>query len=110
MSVSAHHGKNRLLATLSETDIRIIATALRSVRLAEQLVLHEPGDHLTQAYFPTEGTICKGLVQTAGHIIATEVLGAEGMIGAFAALDGRCEDSRAVVQSQISAFAIDMNL
>src|SRR5262245_40845533 len=106
MFVPVDHVQNRLLATLPETDLQTLGQHMQTVSLVQQSALYERGDRLTQAYFPHGGAICKGLADAAGHTVVTAIVGSDGMIGAFAVLDGLKEDGRAFVRVQGTASTI----
>ena len=101
--------QNRLLATLPEGDLRALKQYMQTVLLRYQTVLYEPGDRLTHIYFPDEGVICKGALDGAGRMVGTAIVGADGMVGAFAALDGLQEQSRAFVHVQGTASTIGID-
>src|SRR3954471_16091219 len=98
--------ENRLLASLPTTDLQALQQEMRVVRLSRLSVLCNPDDQLTRAYFPHDVAICKGILDGAGQMASPAIIGSNGMIGAFATLDGSPQGTRAFVQSGGNASTI----
>jgi CRP-like cAMP-binding protein len=101
--------ENGLLASLPTMVLQALERETLVVRFDRLSVLCEPGDQLTRAYFPHDVIICKGILDGAGRMAAPTIIGFNGMIGAFAALDGARQHTKAFVQAggTVSAIAID---
>lgn len=91
-------------ATL-ETDLRNAIVSrfekylpLREVVLKSQEVVYEPGDTVTKVYFPKGAVISLVVMVESGQATETAMLGADGMLGASDAMDGKSSLNRAVVQ------------
>jgi hypothetical protein len=61
---------------------------LTPVELRSNTVLHEPGDTIEQVYFPLSGMISLLAVMQSGEAIETGIVGADGLVGGGAAIDG----------------------
>lgn len=90
--------RNRLLASLSQADVRKIKVAGTLVPLVFQEVLWTPGATQTHVHFPLEGYV--SLLADAGDTRVVEVgmVGAEGMLGLGVAQGVPIAAVRALVQ------------
>jgi len=72
---------NRLLAALPERDHTLLRPAMREVVLERNQVLYEPGEQVTQTWFPIDCAMSLEEVLTDGLVVETAVVGREGMVG-----------------------------
>jgi CRP-like cAMP-binding protein len=105
-----NHSDNRLLSALPAEDFELLRRNLRGTVLSSQSVLFDAGDTVTWAYFPQRGAISLVVVLSRGQVIETALVGRDGMLGGFAALDGQPSSCRAVVQIEGIASVIDLEL
>jgi len=90
---------NRLLASLSDADLKRLTPNLREVSLAPAETLFEPQDRITHAYFPWEGVVCLLAVdQNEGTATQVAAIGSEGVVGLGGVLAGEISFTRQVVQ------------
>lgn len=90
-------GGNRLLAALPCRDRDRLLAALEPVWLPPGKVLHESGDALQHAYFPTSSLISLLYVTEDGGGAEISVVGNEGMVGIALVTGGETMPNRAVV-------------
>jgi len=73
---------NRLLDSLSPRDRRMLTPSLRPLALDRGAVLLEPGEDVTQVYFPGPGTIAALVLHLRdGKSAEAAMIGAEGALG-----------------------------
>ena len=90
---------NRLLASLSDADLKRLAPNLKEVSLEPAETLFEPQDRVTHAYFPWEGVVCLLAVdQNEGTATQVAAIGSEGVVGLGGVLAGEISFTRQVVQ------------
>src|SRR5438552_2853416 len=82
------NSKNRLLAALSQEDLRRFFTELHPVSLSLKQVLNEAGAPLDHVYFIEEGVASVLTNMADGSTIEVGMIGAEGMVGVPALLGG----------------------
>jgi CRP-like cAMP-binding protein len=104
------HTENRLLSTLPPADFELLRRHLRGAVLSSQSILCEAGDSMTQAYFPQRGAISLVVPLSGDQMIETAMVGRDGMLGGFAALDGGPASCRAVAQIEGAASVIDLDV
>jgi CRP-like cAMP-binding protein len=92
-----HHG-NLLLASLPAPDMQLLQLHLKTVELAQQHVLYEPGETIAAVYFPFDAVVSLVATLSTGEMIEAAMVGRDGVVGASAALDGAVSLSRAIVQ------------
>jgi CRP-like cAMP-binding protein len=85
---SQHIVKNRILRQLSADELKSIQPWLVPKRLEPNAVLHEQGAAIDQIYFPLSGMISLLSVMQSGEAIETGIVGAEGVLGGDAAING----------------------
>jgi hypothetical protein len=83
-----HIVKNRILRQLSADELKSIQPWLTLVQLRANTVLHESGGPLGQIYFPLSGMISLLAVMQSGEQIETGIVGAEGLLGGDAPVNG----------------------
>ncbi|MEP6923487.1 MAG: Crp/Fnr family transcriptional regulator [Pyrinomonadaceae bacterium] len=98
--------KNHLLATLHTEDFLRLQPLLEPVSFKLGQVLHESGDKMDYAYFPTTAIISMLYVMQNGATAEIGVVGNDGIIGVALFMGGDTTTSRAVIQSAGDAFRI----
>jgi CRP-like cAMP-binding protein len=86
---SNHIVHNRILRQLSADELKSVQPWLTPVQLRSSTVLHEPGKTIEQIYFPLSGMISLLSVMQSGEQIEIGIVGADGLVGGGAAIDGR---------------------
>ena len=97
---------NLLLKALSGDARERLFPYLELVKVSRNKVLHEAGEKLRYAYFPTDAIAA--IVNTTENGASTEVsmVGREGMIGIAIFMGGQVTPSRAVVQQAGSMYRL----
>ena len=90
--------RNRLLASLSDADFKLIEPHLKTVEFEQHKVLFEASQPISAVYFLYDAIVSLVVTLSSGEAIEAAMVGRDGVIGAAAALDGRISLSRAVVQ------------
>jgi CRP-like cAMP-binding protein len=83
-----HIVKNRILRQLSADELKSVQPWLTLMALRSSVVLHEAGHPLEQVYFPVSGMISLLAVMQSGEAIETGIVGADGLVGGDAAING----------------------
>ena len=90
---------NRLLASLPESDYRILEAQLESMPMPLGMALYESGGAQDFVYFPTDSIVSLLYVLENGASTEIAVTGNEGLVGISLFMGGESTPSRAVVQS-----------
>src|SRR5580698_5634623 len=98
---------NEILLSLPRKDLELLLPKLEFVRLKVHHVLHEPGDTLKSAYFCNSGLISILSVFPDGKSVEVGLVGKEGFIGLPLVVGFRTAPTRAIAQTDGSAFRID---
>jgi len=98
-----HIVKNRILRQLSTDELRNIQPWLTVMELRPNTVLHEQGASIGHIYFPLSGMISLLQVMQTGEAIETGIVGAEGLLGGDAPINGHLS-AQAVVQLEGAAL------
>jgi CRP-like cAMP-binding protein len=111
MSTNAHSDaervqQNALLAALPSAECARIAPDLELVPLTLGQVLHEAGETMSHAYFPTDCVISLLYVMKNGESAEIAIVGNEGMIGLALFMGGESTMSRAIVQNAGHAYRL----
>jgi CRP-like cAMP-binding protein len=85
---SQHIVANRILRQLSPDELKSIEPWLTPVQLQPNTVLHEQGASIGHIYFPLSGMISLLAVMQTGEAIETGIIGAEGLLGGDAPING----------------------
>jgi CRP-like cAMP-binding protein len=96
--------RNHLLVALPESEFNKLENKLEHVRFDLGEVLHESGDKMQYAYFPTTAIISLLYVMENGSTAEIGVIGNEGVVGVAAVFGGISMPNRAIVQSAGSCF------
>ena len=101
---------NRLLANLPAADYQRLAPHLEPVDLRLGWVIHEVGDPLNYAYFPTGGIFARLSVLSDGSNSEVAITGNEGLIGVSLCMGTRHSPWRKVVQIAGHAYRLPAKL
>ena len=91
--------QNQLLAALHALPLHPALAHLEAVDMPQGKLLHEPGDRLTQLYFPTSAIVSLQHLLEDGACDEVAVVGCDGMVGTALLLGGETTTNRAVVQT-----------
>ncbi|MGB3760152.1 MAG: Crp/Fnr family transcriptional regulator [Rivularia sp. (in: cyanobacteria)] len=101
---------NQLLGALPPEDYQRLVSHLESVELISGEVLWEPGEKMTEVYFPILGMISLVSIMENGSTTEISLVGKEGMVGLPVFLGGGSTTSRAIVQIEGSALKLNGNI
>ena len=96
--------KNHLLAALPADEFARLKSKLELISFKLGEVLYESGDKMDYVYFPTTAIISMLYVMENGATAEIGVVGNDGLIGNALFLGGDTTTSRAIIQSEGSAF------
>lgn len=85
---SQHLVKNRILRQLSADELKSVQPWLTLVQLQSNVVLHEQGGPIEHIYFPLSGMVSLLAVMQSGEAIETGIVGADGLLGGDAPVNG----------------------
>jgi CRP-like cAMP-binding protein len=108
--VSAVHKQNLLLAVLGADVQARLFQHLTLVHLPLGKVLHESGDVMPYAYFPTDAIVALLYSMRDGTSVGISTVGNEGVVGVSLFMGGESTPSRAIVQGAGSAFRLSAPL
>jgi CRP-like cAMP-binding protein len=100
-----HIVKNRILGQLSADELRSVQPWLTPVELRPNAVLLAQGATIDQIYFPLSGMISLLAIMQNGEAIETGIIGAEGLLGGDAPVNGHLS-VHATVQMDGSALTM----
>lgn len=98
---------NQLLAALPEEEYQRLLPHLENVDLTSGEVLAEPGETMTEVYFPTLAMISLVSIMENGSTTEISLVGKEGMVGLPVFLGGNSTTSRAIVQIEGTALKLN---
>ncbi|AFY58225.1 cAMP-binding protein [Rivularia sp. PCC 7116] len=101
---------NQLLAALPSEDYQRLVPHLEPIDLIAGEVLCEPGEAMTEAYFPSLAMISLVSIMEDGSTTEISLIGKEGMVGLPVFLGGYSTTSRAIVQIEGSALKLNGNI
>ena len=101
--------QNQLLAALPDADYERVLPYLEFTQLASGSTLHEAGEQLRFAYFPTTGIVSPLCVMENGSAAAVAITGNEGMIGTSLFMGGGVTPDQALVQIAGHAYRLGAN-
>ena len=102
-----NHIHNEILLALPPRERELLFSKLEFVRLKTRLVLHEPGDTLKSAYFPSAGLVSILSVFPDGKSVEVGLVGKEGFIGLPLVAGFHTAPTRAIAQIEGSAFRVE---
>src|SRR5258705_2784503 len=103
------HSSNHMLAALTAPDRNALLPHLKVVELPQELVLFDAGDPIKAFYCPHMGIVSLVVDLTSGDMIEAAMIGQDGVVGGFAALDGDLSLNKAVVQLTGRASVVDVD-
>ena len=101
---------NQLLAALPEEEYQRLIPHLEDVDLVSGEVLCEPGETMTEVYFPRSAMISLVSIMENGSTTEISLVGKEGMVGLPVFLGGESTTSRAIVQIEGKAIKLNANV
>jgi CRP-like cAMP-binding protein len=99
-------GQNRLLNGLDAADRARLGPYLTKVRMSRGDLLHPVGEPIKHVYFPDSGMVSMLTVMRSGEQIETAIIGDEGVVGGWVAIDGANANTQSTVQVEGSAWQI----
>lgn len=106
MSATPAMRQNHILNALSPEVLARLAVDLELISLPLGEVVYESGAAMTHVFFPTDSIVSLLYVMENGASAEIPVVGNEGLVGVSLFPGGESTPSRAVVQSQGSAFRL----
>jgi CRP-like cAMP-binding protein len=106
MAIPLHPVQNKLLAALQQEDFALVSANLTPIELERGRLFYDPGDPITNVYFPGEGVISLLTLMDGGEAIECATIGREGAVGLSAAVGPRESLTRAIVQVPGRAWRI----
>jgi CRP-like cAMP-binding protein len=98
--------QNRLLNGLGADDLALLQPNLKKVPLSLGEPLNKPGAPIDHVYFPESGMVSMLTVMRTGEQIETAIVGSEGIVGGWVAIDGGNANTQSTVQIEGSAWQI----
>jgi len=99
-------GRNRLLNGLGGDDLARLQPHFKHISLTRGDALHPVGGPIKHVYFPEGGMISILTVMRSGELIETAIIGREGVVGGWVAIDGHNTNTQSTVQIEGSAWEI----
>ena len=106
MSNPTNFGQNRLLNGLGQGDLAQLRPHLKKIPMARGTFLHPVGSPILQVYFPDDGMVSMLTVTKSGEQIETAIIGSEGVVGGWVAIDGANANTQSTVQIEGSAWQV----
>jgi CRP-like cAMP-binding protein len=107
LSADCNYLKNKILAALPGNDFRAVMQYLRCALVPSGAVLLEPGDEVTQVFFPINGAISlRNVMEEDGKAVETAIVGCEGLVGFGAVVAGYKSTVRFVAQNPLEVSKI----
>ncbi|MDZ7967201.1 MAG: Crp/Fnr family transcriptional regulator [Nostoc sp. DedSLP03] len=101
---------NKLLAVLPPSDYERLVPHLKLVSLPFQKVLYEPGEPITQVYFPNKAVVSIITTMEDGSTVEVGLVSNEGMVGIPVILGDDTTTTTAFVQIPDSAMQMDADI
>ncbi|WP_445628944.1 Crp/Fnr family transcriptional regulator [Nostoc sp. DSM 114167] len=101
---------NRLLAALPTSDYERLISHLKLVPLPTRQVLYEPGEPVTQVYFPQQAVVSIVTIMQDGSTVEIGIVSNEGMVGIPVILGGKTTTTKAFVQVAGAAMQMDADV
>ena len=89
---------NYILLSLPEIEYQALRPLLSFVQMPHHAILHEPGERLEFAYFPSRGLVSLVVAMKEGKTVEVGVIGNEGLVGTPAVVGLNRSPHRAVMQ------------
>jgi CRP-like cAMP-binding protein len=98
--------QNQLLAALPAAELEALTGQLELIPMLLGQLLHEPGQQLQHAYFPTTAIVSLHYVMESGASAETAGVGNEGVVGIALFMGGETTVSSAVVRTAGHAYRL----
>ncbi len=92
------HRRNRLLASLPESDYGLFERDLQATTFKQGAVVQEAGEPIDRVYFPQTGMISLLVITKEGGGIEAATIGYEGAVGLHRGLGKRRAFNRGIIQ------------
>jgi len=106
MSALSTRKDNLVLAALPEAAWKRLEPSMERVRLELRQTLHDSGQNMDHAYFPTGALLSLMYFTEDGASAESAVVGSDGMLGVSLLMGGQSTSSRAVVQAAGESFRV----
>jgi CRP-like cAMP-binding protein len=110
VSAAAGPRQNHLLAALPDATFASLAEGFVAVPMRLGEMIHEPGEALRHAWFPTTSVVSLYCVTASGASAETSGVGAEGMVGMALFMGGASTAGSAVVQTAGHGYRLERRL
>lgn len=110
MSNAAFVPSNQLLSSLFVSTHQRLSPYLENISLTLGQVVHEPGESITDVYFPQSTIIALVLMMSNSSTIEIASVGSEGMVGLTAILGGDYTTTHSIVQIAGTAIKIPIEV
>jgi CRP-like cAMP-binding protein len=97
---------NLILTSLPPQTRNVLVPHLRQVELKHGDVLFKAGGIVEQVYFPHSGIISLVVELEEDDMLETAMIGRDGVLGVYSALDGKVSLNKAVIQGEGVAFFV----
>ncbi|WP_414515158.1 Crp/Fnr family transcriptional regulator [Nostoc sp. PCC 9305] len=101
---------NRLLAALPANDYERLIPHLKLVSLPTRQVIYEPGEPITQVYFPQNAVVSIVTIMEDGSTVEVGIVSNEGMVGIPVILGGNTTTTKAFVQVAGAGMQMDADV
>jgi CRP-like cAMP-binding protein len=101
--------KNLLLSKLSTSDFKSLEPHLKTFAFEQHSILFQAEQEIRHVYFPTGAVVSLVVNLSTGEMVEAAMVGADGIVGASAALDGRMSLSRGIVQLSGEIIVCDID-
>ncbi|WP_392479178.1 Crp/Fnr family transcriptional regulator [Nostoc sp. C110] len=101
---------NNLLAILPSNDYERLVPHLKLVSLSSRQVLYEPGEPITEVYFPNKAVVSIITTMQDGSTVEAGLVSNEGMVGIPVILGDNTTTTTASVQIPDSAMQMDADI
>ncbi|MEH2324536.1 MAG: Crp/Fnr family transcriptional regulator [Nostoc sp.] len=101
---------NKLLAALPTSDYERLVPHLKLVSLSTRQVIYEPGEPITQVYFPQHAVVSIVTSMKDGSTVEVGIVSNEGMVGIPVILGGNTTTTKAFVQVAGAGMQMDADV
>ncbi|MDZ8260373.1 Crp/Fnr family transcriptional regulator [Nostoc sp. ChiQUE01b] len=101
---------NKLLAALPTSDYKRLVPHLKLVSLSTRQVIYEPGEPITQVYFPQNAMISIVTTMKDGSTVEVGIVSNEGIVGIPVILGGKTTTTKAFVQIGGAGMQMDADV
>ena len=101
---------NRLLAALPTSDYERLVPHLKLVSLPTRQVIYEPGEPITEVYFPQNAVVSIVTIMEDGSTVEVGIVSNEGMVGIPVILGGNTTTTKAFVQVAGAGMQMDADV